>query len=195
MTEPSETTRKIVDALKKQRPYAAHWEWPNKPSKEAGVMHDFLVSWEGAGFPHYVSVNALKTDPPDFVAQTSSGIRVGIELTELVSEEAIRTNVSARRSGGEERYYRDWQPEAVLTAIQRSLDDKDAKQYLGGPYTEIHVVIHVDEPVIRAAEYRQRLQEAVFGRPSALTRAFVLFSYDPDEEGCPLVELHFNDPA
>jgi hypothetical protein len=189
--ESGEMTRKIVEALKKQRPYAAYWEWPHKPSKEAGIMRDFLASWERAGFPRYEAVTALETDPPDFIAETSSGSRVGIELTELVSEEAIRANVNARRAGSEERTYRDWQPDAVLTVIQSNLDDKGAKQFHGGPYAEIHVVIHVDEPVIGAAEYRPRLDGSVFSRPLALTRAFVLFSYDPSEGGCPLVELRF----
>src|SRR2546429_9335854 len=97
LPEPSETVRRVVDALKKQRRhYAGYWEWPDTPLKEAGIMRDFLDSWEAAGFAPYASVNAMKTDPPDFVAKTATGTVVGIELTEVVCEDAFRVNINSR---------------------------------------------------------------------------------------------------
>ena len=75
---------------------------------------------------------------------------------------------------------------------QDSLEDKGSKRYLEGPYDEIHIVIHIDEPVIGPREYRKRLGEAIFRRTPPISRAFVLFSYDPDEQHCPLVELRFS---
>ena len=186
---PSQVTRRVAEAIKQQRPYASYWEWPAKPVKEAGVMRDFLEAWENASFPLYASVESVTPDPPDFVATTSTGAMVGIELTELVSEDTIRANAQASRAGVSRRYYRDWQPDEVLTAIQARLDDKGSKTFHGGPYQELHVVIHVDEPTLRAGEYRSRLRAVTFTRPAQLSRAFLLFSYDPDEEGCSLIEL------
>jgi hypothetical protein len=157
-------------------------------------MRDFLEAWEKATFPPYARVEPVTPDPPDFATLTSAGTRIGIELTELVSPDAIRANVQASSSGDSRHYYRDWQPAEVLAALQKRMNDKGGKTFHGGPYHEMHVVIHVDEPTLRAGEYRAHLRTALFTRPPQISRVFVLFSYDPDEEGCPLIELSLTSP-
>jgi len=173
--------------MRSQRNYAAFWEWPEKGIKEAGIMKDYLEARDVQGLPRYVKVVASKADPPDFVAEDKPGYLTAIELTELVSKEAVQTNIRASKL--EEHVYRDWHKEEVIAAIEERLADKDGKQFHGGPYSEIHVVIHVDEPVISPSEYVPILSESPFAARRQISRAFVLFSYDPSAGGYPLVEL------
>lgn len=168
--------------VKNQRNYAAFWEWPEKGVKEAGIMRDYLEARDAEGLPRYAAVTACKPDPPDFIAQDNNGGLTAIELTELVSKEAIQANIGASKI--EEFVYRDWSKEDVISGIEERLADKDRKQFHGGPYSEIHVVIHVDEPVISQSEYVPILSQTSFAKRRQVSRAFVLFS-----DGYPLVEL------
>lgn len=137
---------------------------------------------------------AFTPDPPDFVAQDKIGDLTAIELTELVSNEAIHRNI--RVSKLDEHVYRDWSNEEVIAGIEERLADKDRKQFHGGPYKEIHLVIHVDEPVISPSEYVPILSKTSFAARQQISRGFVLFSYDPQVRGYPLVELRLGkEPA
>lgn len=169
--------------MKKQRNYAAFWEWPDKDVKEVGIMKDYLAARDVQQLPRYVKIAAFKPDPPDFIAEDKDGRLTAIELTELVSKEAIEANITASKL--EEYVYRDWRKEEVIAAIEERLSEKDGKQFYGGPYSEIHVLIHVDEPVISPSEYGSILEEMSFAPRRQISRAFVLFS----PGGYPLVEL------
>lgn len=173
--------------MRSQRNYAAFWKWPEKGIKEAGIMRDYLDARDAQGLPRYVEVTAFKPDPPDFVARDTAGHLTAIELTELVSREAIQANIGASKL--EECVYRDWTREEVIAAIEERLAEKDRKQFHGGPYNEIHVVIHVDEPVISPSEYVPILSKTSLAVRQQTSRAFILFSYDPETRGYPLVEL------
>ncbi len=157
--------------------------------KQAGIMRDFLKAREAASLPSYASVEASVDDPPDFVAHGSRGERIAVELTELVSEEAIRRNLKAKHP--HEHVYRDWLPQDVITAIEARLREKDGKTYKGGPYDALVVVIHTDEPTVTAQPYVPTLTSRVFPMQVQLTEAYVLFSYDPTAGGYPLVKLSF----
>ena len=56
---------------------------------------------------------------------------------------------------------------------------KDRKTFNGGPYADIAVVIHTDEPTLTPDEARDALKHAAFGPFKQVTRAFLLFSYMP----------------
>lgn len=172
--------------MKNRRNYAAFWDWPEKSTKEAGIMRGFLEARDALGLPRYAKVEAFKPDPPDFVARDPSGHAIAIELTELVSQEAIQANIGTSM---QERVYRDWRREEAIAVLEARLADKDNKEFHGGPYDEIHVVIHIDEPILSPSEYIPFLSEISFAPCQQIARAFVLFSYDPMTEGYPLVEL------
>jgi hypothetical protein len=173
--------------MRSQRNYGAFWEWPEKGIKEGGIMKDYREARNAQGLPRYLEVTAFEPDPPDFVARDIDGYLTAIELTELVSREAIQANVGASKL--EEYVYRDWTREEVIAGIEERLADKDKKQFHGGPYNEIHLVIHVDEPVISPSEYFPILTKTSFAARQQISRAFLLFSSDPETRGYPLVEL------
>jgi len=179
---------RIVEILKRLRPYAPFWEFPDKSTKEYGIVKDFIDALSGIGVLPYRQIVAQKPDPPDFKATDHSGRAIGVELTELVSEEAIRENIKVK--GKQEHYvYKDWTPADFICAVQERLDNKAHKQYNGGPYDELHLVIFTDEPVLTYEECEKLLKAHVFKTANQLRRAYVLFSYDPGSKTYPIVEL------
>jgi hypothetical protein len=170
-----------------KRDYAAYWDWPDKNVKERGIMRAFLRSREGLGLSSYREVTAFKPDPPDFVARAKNDLLTAIELTELVSERAIKRNIETSKA--EDTAYRDWTTDQVFAALKQLLINKDAKRLNGGPYDEVQLLIHTDEPVISPGVYIPYLQSQSFPLLKQITKAFLLFSYDPSTAGCPLVAL------
>jgi hypothetical protein len=176
------------------RPYAAFWEWygeRKKQVKEGGVMADFLVANESQRLADYADVQAVDDDPPDFRATSHDGKMIGIELTELVSDEAIRANVKARDQVNatlpsevspqdramallQASKYKDWTRSEVITAVEERLRSKDGKNYEG--YSEVHVIVHTDEPTVPADEYVPWLENHEFPEMKQVTRGFVLFA-------------------
>jgi hypothetical protein len=174
--------------MSKQR-YAGFWEDKSKLTKEGGILQSFLDAREKVGLPPYRSCAACRPDPPDFTAQTLNGAEVAIELTELVSEEAIGLNIAA--GAARPAVYADWRPNELLSAIRDCVGKKDAKQWHGGPYAEKIIVIHTDEPVLSMQEHGPILASTSFPQPLQITTGFVLFSYDPRLGHCPLLQLSF----
>jgi hypothetical protein len=180
--------RQLIDAAKKSRGYADFWEWPDQHAKEASIMEDFLGARNKMGLQRYAKVEQLKNDPPDFVATDIEGCKIAIELTELVSEKAIRANLRAKEP--KNSVWQDWTQEDVVAAVEKRLQDKDSKKYLGGPYNEIHVVLHVDEPLVPRQEYVPFLGTVTLAARRQISSAFVLFSFDPATDSYPLVTLN-----
>jgi len=101
----------IVQHLKRIRRYMSFFEWPEKQIKELTVLRYLLESMCKDGDRRYHSPHSSQQDPPDCIAYTEVGDMVGIEVTELVSETAIREN----QKGNE--IYRDWRPAEVTARI------------------------------------------------------------------------------
>lgn len=179
--------QRILVWLKKQRPYAAHWEWHDKAIKEQGLMNDFLEARTRTGLPTYKTVVAQKPDPPDFRAIEKSGKVIGIEITELVSEKAIQKNLKAKTP--KQHVYCDWSNEDLISALQERIHEKGAKTYHGGPYDEIHLVMFTDEPVLTHRDVEKLLKMHPLKAPAQVSRAYLLFSYDPETKTYPLLEV------
>ena len=70
----------------------------------ADVLANFLAQ---KGELMTCTISLQRPDPPDVLLTTEDGSRVGIEVTELVSEEAIKRHLRAQRMGMAIPY--DWQ--------------------------------------------------------------------------------------
>lgn len=123
---------------------------------------------EARGEVEFCSPRCWSQDPPDCIGKDKTGETVAFEVTELVSEEAVRMNQKGHQ------VYRDWRPAEVVNRIDEILKDKDSKVYKGGPYSRIVAVIHTDEPVISFDEYSQILTEHPFGPLKQVTEAFLV---------------------
>jgi hypothetical protein len=156
----------------KRRKYAAFYDWHDKQIKELGIVKDFVESVAAYGIqlkdPHL-----QEPDPPDCVCVDAAGKFVALEVVELVSQEAVERNEQG------EKVYRWWEPDNIRGEIAKLLSRKDTKRFYGGPYADIGVLIHTDEPVLNANETRDALAGIAFGPFDQLTRAFLMFTYMP----------------
>jgi len=158
--------------MKKQRKYASFYDWHDKPTKELGIVQELVLSLAAQGF-ELGDPRVQEPGPPDCVCTDDLGQLVALEVVELVSQEAIERNEKG------EHVYRWWEPGDIRTEVTKLLTRKDAKTFNGGPYADIAVVIHTDEPALTADEARAALAGVEFGPFARLTRAFLMFSYMP----------------
>ncbi len=174
-----------------RRGYATHFEWPDKQIKELGVVKEWLRSMESRGEAAYSNPISALDDPPDCVVLDRGGRKVAVEVTELVSREAIEINQGKR---WEDHVYRDWRLNEVITKINDILQNKDGKTFKGGPYAKTILVIHTDEfrlLIDREEVYEGYLTSQSFGPVKQIDEAYLLFSYEPDV-GYPYIRLPLN---
>src|SRR5690606_35040917 len=132
------------------RKHASFFDWPDKRLKELGIVEELI---EAVGAQGYVLADphTHEPDPPDCVCSDAAGNLVALEVVELVSQDAVERNARG------ENVYRWWEPDDIRLAIESLLRRKDEKTFHGGPYADIAVVIHTDEPVLMADEVREAL--------------------------------------
>lgn len=159
-----------------RRRYATCFEWPDKEIKELGVVREWLRSMASRGEAEYSAPIPFSNDPPDCIARDRQGGEVAVEVTEFVSREAIETNLRRR---WEDRVYRDWRPNQVITEINRIIQEKAGKTFNGGPYAKKILLIFTDEDVLvsRRFEYAKLLPKQSFGPVKQIDEVYFLFSY------------------
>ena len=158
------------------------FEWPKKQIKELTVLCYLLESMCKDGDRRYHSPHLSQQDPPDCIGYTKAGDVVGIEVTELVCETAIREN----QKGNE--IYRDWRPAEVIAKIGEFLQTKDAKPFHDGPYASRITILFTDEITIQYEAYRDVLMQHQFQNLLQTDEGYFLFSYN-GEDRCPYVRL------
>ena len=177
----------IREFLKVQRKYASFFEWykREKSIKEKGIVESLLESLSMDGTTMYQNLRASENDPPDVLAETMGGVLVAFEVRELVDQPAIELNERG------EQVYRDWTNSEVIQEIQKIIDEKDTKNYIGGPYEKWILVIPTDEPVLTHWQLKPLLDAHEFKETRQLNEAYLLFSYDPAIKGYPYIQLRF----
>ncbi len=190
-------TRGIVDELAdvvdRRRIYASFREVGSKEFKEVDAVRDLLGSLKAAGDVEYRDVSAAPKDPPDFIAVNRKGQAVAVEVTEFVSEEAVRLNEAERRRLGRrpditEMQMAQWTEQAFVGHMRELLQGKDRKTLNGGPFEEYLLVLHTDEPLLVRSEVEGWIPSHSFGPYAQITAAFLLFSYEPGR-GYPFVPI------
>jgi hypothetical protein len=169
--------------LPRKRPYAGHFDAPTKARRERLVLNALLDSMEVAGEREFSNPRPSNVDPPDCVVDDIRGGLVAVELTELVSGDAIRANKDGRA------VYRDWMPNEVAAAVEDLLLKKDGKKYLGGPYSRLLIVVHTAEPVITCDVVVQALNGHVIRGLRQVTDAMVVMKYEGGVRRCPYLRL------
>lgn len=172
----------LIERLKRLRQYGSFFEWPDKSVKELGVVQQFIESVSARGWWMLSDPRPHTPDPPDCVALDAMGNAVALEVVELVSRKAIE--LTARG----ERVTCWWSAAGIREAVENLLRSKDCKRYSGGPYADIALVIHTDEPVLMPDDVRDALRGVSFGPFENLTKAYILFSYIPTK-GYEVVEV------
>jgi hypothetical protein len=180
-------TDRIEELIRHQRKYASFFEWfrKEKSIKEAGVVRSLIESMMKHNSPSYRNIRASNADPPDCYAETLDGALVGFEVRELVDQEAVELNERGKE------VYRDWTTPEIVQELQKIIEEKDSKNYVGGPYEKLLLVIPTAEPVITDRQLRPVLESHEFHQTKQLHEAYLLFQYDPETQTSPYIQLRF----
>ena len=176
---------KLAALIARQRKYAGFFSVGDKASTERKVGEELAASLRKTGLEDLHGLSASPKDPPDLVGFTTTGGRVGIEITEAVSREAIHANAKGRD------VYRHWGPGEFSELLAERIADKDAKPYHGGPYERLILCIHTDELEITP---ERALAEAAATSPVRLKQihaAYLLLSYHGEDVGYPVFRLAY----
>ena len=178
---------KVREAFTRRKGYASFWDYPDKQVKERGVVRDLIEAIEleemACRIRHLYS-NPDKHAPVDIFGTDVIGNVIAYEVTELVSEEAIRLN----RRGI--KVCRKWDRDDLIANLNDRLAAKDS-QLSRVAFEEQVVVVFTDEPRLSHRWCVPRLSDHSFGPFANFHHAYLLFSYDPGRERYPYIKLNF----
>ena len=182
----------MLEAIQRNRKYAGFFDWaPDRDLAELGVARLLAGSLEkhGSLFFAGLKIRGRGNDPPDLEAVNGEGLRVAIEVTELVDGDAIKATVKNHRFDTAV-----WDQEKFLSDLNVRLMAKNAcfQNLKGGPYPGGYVVVvFTDELYLDGPSVERFLNEQVFVGLSNIDRAFLLLSYFSDK-GYQYFELKVN---
>jgi hypothetical protein len=173
----------IFEFLSKRRKYAAGFEWGTKSQKERDVGEEFLkalflkcgIEWKGLE-------NSL-LDPPDLFCVDSDGRSIGIEVTEVVCQQAIEMNQKGVNC------YRNWTPDTLRSAMFERLIEKDGVTFKGDAPDSYVVVLFNAEIGVWPTLVDEAISDFEFGPFSKINRAFLLLNRFGGDSYCPIYEL------
>lgn len=192
----------LLSLARRMRVYASFRESGagrgHQREEELDLASDFLREAASHYEASYHSLRLSPNDPPDCIARTNHGDPVAIEVTELVSEEAVRINEQLRAKLNrhpsiDEMVMAQWDPTALVSSISERLNEKDRKVLKGGCYSEYIVLIHTDEPLLDHVQAVHWLSSVQFAPLQQVTSGYLMFSYQPGE-GYPLIRLSLAGP-
>jgi hypothetical protein len=170
------------------RKYAAFFDWPDKGIKEWDVVDELLRAMHAKGDCRYTRAESVDDNPPDCVIRDSAGVQVGVEVTELVDQEAVEMCERGKD------VYRVWSDQEVREKIAQILINKDGKAHHGNLYSKPILVIHNDEFELRSPRLFPILDASVFSRPQNIDEAYLICSYEPGI-GYPYKRLNLDRPT
>jgi hypothetical protein len=166
-------------AIRNRRKYASFFDWPDKAVKEWDVVCELLSSMHARGDYRYThKFDRVDGDWPDCVIRDSSGVQIGVEVTEFVDEKAVEI---CERG---ENVYREWSHQAVREKIAQILKRKDEKAHHGGLYGKLILVIHTDEFELTSSRLFHILADSVFPLRN-IDEAYLICSYEPTLDDAP----------
>ena len=189
MEKSEEELVELIAKIKKtRRSHAGYFSFRADPSiEELGVLNAFAEALKADGQDFFKEPRHRDegNDPPDCEALTFTGERIGIEITELVDP----VSAAAGRAG-KSHDWKDWRP-ALIPKLGDLIRKKDRAVVKGGPYSEYVLLIHTDELDLNYID--QSLDEHVFPRTNLITKAYLLISYHPIQNGCTYFRLRINN--
>lgn len=169
------------EAQSKSRGYANYWEWaPDRSLAEVGVataLAEYLAHVEGRS---WASIQSISDDPPDVLLLSTSGDRIGVEVTELIDGKTVERHRYSKKIGT--NYSCDWvvwTGDTVARAVVQAIEKKDRKlAERADQYDEVFVAIATDEPMITLELAQEALRNSA-ASVGKIQRAFLLLSYHP----------------
>ena len=188
-----------------KRGHAPYWNADNstQAAMEVDAVREFTTELNGRGSEFNIRSIRKNSDPyPDCLVETSIG-PIGVEVTEFVSEEAIRQypripRVAGSQSAGLESsgpLVPIWNIDFFHRKLDRIVRKKDAR-VRDSSYIKQCLLIVTDEPWLDEETVSKYLKVPKLERPKNFDRTFLMLSYCPDPHGdgtYPVFELLFLD--
>lgn len=158
----------------------------DKQENEAEVVRVLREEMLRRGEEAYHSIQSRGpgNDPPDCEAIGNSGESVGVEVTELVDESALKG-----ASRGTVTPHESIAPLDVVEKISEIIQKKDRADVRGEQYDLYILVIYCDDPCFLTHDVLVSIREARFERTCLIDRVYFLESYNPWQKCRPYVEL------
>ena len=194
MQDSREISEEILGSLQKndalRRKHASFWNFHKKSSKELGLFSQFFERFEQECGEKVQEWNLSDKDPPDVYARLCDGKLKGIEITELVNEQAIHNQINDPRRFSEELFRFDFQ-EAIqkLREVLMDKEDKARLKRVGEDYDGISLLIHTDEPLLKSDQFLGLGRDIYPDGSEVFEGVYLLFSYEPDRQECPILRL------
>jgi len=189
MNGPDELLAEVARAVARQRGYADFFDWPEKRQKELGLLEVFAEAFRsGGGIISAEHLTEPGLDPPDGEALSQAGVRIGIELVELVDQGLIER----QKRDPHRTQWRDWTGKELRETLSALVGRKDSTRQatsLLHNLSEYWTVIHTDEPALTPGSVARHVAGFRVGPCRLVTRCFLLMSYSPAIKGYPLVEI------
>jgi hypothetical protein len=184
----SEFARLIrMEMERTRRRYASFFQCSDQNIEDTGAVESLMESMAMCSVQPLTALRSRGwNDPPDCEAITTSGMRVGIEVTEMVDQASIEADIVS----GAHVDYAYWDADKLRSQIENRVRKKDTPaEVKGGPYDEYWLVIHCDEPAVRFEDARDWISGMPELRTILISRAFLLIGYSWAYQRCPYVEL------
>jgi hypothetical protein len=110
----SDILMKLGNPIKRRKRYASFWwNFPDKPTKERGIICDLLEAIEAEGGHHgIVKVRKNSPDPPDCIGIVANGELVAFEARELVDQETVKRNEQGQR------VWKEWTASGLIEKVR-----------------------------------------------------------------------------
>ncbi|MBV1881257.1 MAG: hypothetical protein KUG82_06465 [Pseudomonadales bacterium] len=169
------------------RHHAAFFNWHRKDIKELHLVYKLFGLLEAQTGRHCLIANSAE-DPPDVKAKLSTGNSVGVEVTELVNEKAIKHRIK-----NDDRYVTEllsWNEENTQDKIREIVQDKTEKcANIVDKYDELSLLIFTDEPKLDYPTLTTYLESFCIDQPTCFSSIFILLSPNSRVKGKRLIEI------
>lgn len=176
------------EQLRKHAPYFALSK--DKQQNELEVVDLFNRELNSQGVEHFHSivVRGSGKDPPDCEATANGGELIGVEVTELVDEDAIASAYNGKMIDQNLPI----PPSVVIEKVSAIIRRKDSAVVKGGPYDLYILIIYCADPAFLDFEIHNRLRNERFGPTKLIDHVYFFESYNPWTKSCPYIELRLD---
>jgi hypothetical protein len=192
MSEIDEISQEILESLKKndglRRKHANFWNFYKKSSKELGLFSEVFEQFQKDFGVPIEEWGLCDTDPPDIFAKLIDGSVRGVEITELVNEKAIRDQIAGSGEYSQELFRFDYEESKhKLNDILAEKENKVAA--IRTEYDSLSLLIHTDEFLLNSELFIGKGPEIFSNSSEVFDGVYLLFSYEPAKQKCPLLRL------
>ena len=177
-----------IEKLRKlRRNHADFFNWPDQQVQEKVIGLDFFQKLEESSDEYLENIESAE-DPPDVKITTSKNRVVGVEITELVDQQAIEYEIN-----GDPRYCErvvSWNRENTLEAMESIISRKDAKcENVPKSYDSMVLLIFTDEPRLKSDTLKDYFLGHQWSEVNNLNEAYILTGYEPEHGTKCLIRL------